>query len=217
MPEACPRGVGTSKKPRFLGRGGACLPVMVGKNLSKRFFRQILRGSILPLGILIAGCQSGPLGASNPPSKLELLDEILRSGGDNDPRLDRDFGALSDETKRLIRDKYRQLPREKLNERGTIVYILASNLRSPADWDFMKDVVSEPACLSLADCSAANAAASERGDEVTLAYPALVALKRTQRVAERSPSREALELIETAKRAQTPIVAKLARSNNLYQ
>ncbi len=38
MPEACPRGVGTSKKPRFLGRGGVCLPVMVSEESGETLF-----------------------------------------------------------------------------------------------------------------------------------------------------------------------------------
>ncbi len=38
MPEACPRGVGTSKKPCFLGRGGASLPVMVSQESVETLF-----------------------------------------------------------------------------------------------------------------------------------------------------------------------------------
>jgi len=116
--------------------------------------------------------------------------------------LDRDFKGLSAAEKRAFREKYRSLPREKVNERGTIVYLLGKNLSEAADWAFMKRVVSEPPCFSLADCSKKSADAPSPGDEVTLAYPQLVALE----VAGSSETVRAAAL-----RSRAPIVARKAR------
>src|SRR5207302_220894 len=86
-------------------------------------------------------------------AKLVILDEILRSRNDNDPRLDADFNDLSAETKRRFREKYGALAPEKRNERGTVVYLLGRNINDDRDWDFLREVAGEPPCLSLSDCS----------------------------------------------------------------
>jgi hypothetical protein len=159
-----------------------------------------------------------PLGIFRPaaPAALATLREILRSKNDNDPRLDSDFDALSSETKALFRAEYRKLPPERRNERGTIVYLLGKNMRSPQDWAFLREVVSEPPCLSLADCSRKSAPEGREeglGDEVTLAYPGLVALKQTQRALEAAPhDSAALSVLAAAKKSQAPAVATLAGS-----
>lgn len=138
--------------------------------------------------------------------KLQVLEDILRSRNDNDPRLDQDFNALSDEAKSLFRKKYRELPPERRNELGTIVYLLGKNLRTAEDWKFLNQVAAEPPCLSLADCSR-----STDDNAVTLAYPALVALKQAQRVLAETPdSPEALKVIATGKRSSVRAVRQLA-------
>lgn len=143
-------------------------------------------------------------------NKLKTLEEIFLSKNDNDPRLDRDFNDLTSETKSLLRQKYRELPPERRNERGTIVYLLGKNLSSARDWAFMRGVVAEPPCLSLADCSKTGAAGAV-GDEVTLAYPALVALKQAQRaLAKNRAAQGALGVIAAGKTSPTPAVARLA-------
>lgn len=147
-----------------------------------------------------AGCWK-----SGPDPKLRLLDDILVSRNDNDPRLDRDFQGLSAETKQRFRLRYRQLAPERRNERGTIVYLLGLNLGSAADWDFLREVVSEPPCLSLADCSRPGAA-SEMGDEVTLAYPALVALRQARRA---ENAAEKARVLHAAKGSRMPAVRRL--------
>ena len=169
-------------------------------------------------GVLLAGLLAclaiiGWWAAKKPPqaaAKLETLEEIFLSKNDNDPRLDRDFTDLSPQTKSLLRQKYRELPAELRNERGTIVYLLGKNLSSSEDWAFMRGVVQEPPCLSLADCSKTGLGAA-LGDEVTLAYPALVAIKQAQRALEESRAdKEALAVIEAGKTSSMPAVARLA-------
>ena len=153
-------------------------------------------------------------------AKLKTLEEIMRSRNDNDPRLDRDFNALSPEAKRLFRKKYREIPAERRNERGTIVYLLGGgNLRAAEDWAFLREVAAEPPCLSLSDCSRKpkpGGGEEAAGDEVTLAYPSLVALKQAERALEAAAEapgpaeKEAMSVIEAGKNSRTRAVARLA-------
>lgn len=146
------------------------------------------------------------------PARLKLLESVLEAGDDNDPRLDRDFDDLSDADKRLFRKKYREVPAERRNARGTIVYLLGRNLKSPEDWAFLRAVASEAPCLSLADCSKAAKDGDDHrslGAEVSLAYPALVALKQAEWALQKDP-REAWSVIRAAKESQIPAVAKAA-------
>lgn len=154
--------------------------------------------------------------AYTPAQQLALLEEILRSRNDNDPRLDTAFNDLSPQAKRLFRQKYRQLPAEGRNELGTVVYLLGRNLKTAEDWAFMLDVVTAPPCLSLANCSveaesrADNHVAS--GMELTLSYPAVMALKRAERIllAGGGDPDQALQLIAAAKSSRTKTVSDLA-------
>lgn len=160
--------------------------------------------------------------ASGAAAQLAMLEEILLSKNDNDPRLDSAFRELSLQAKRLFRQKYRQLPAEERNERGTIIYLLGKNLSSAEDWEFLRAVVSEPPCLSLENCSRETDAAPggnyTSGEAVALAYPALVALKQAERALGESraagrrdeASRQALLLIISAKSSGSKIVSDLA-------
>jgi len=173
--------------------------------------------------LALAGCRAArtsPPGAVSgaAQAKVELLRSLLRAHNDNDRRLDTEFNGLSPETKELFRREYRALPLEKRNQRGTIVFLLGRNLAEPEDWAFLREVVSEPPCLSLADCVGKPSSGGEEGlgDEVTLAYPQLVALKAAERVlAAGGPSiKEARSVVEAAKRSQAAIVARRAELLN---
>ena len=154
-------------------------------------------------------------GGTEARAKLQALEAILASRNDNDPRLDRDFNALSLEAKRLFRKKYQELPLEKRNERGIIVFLLGRNLRAAEDWAFLRGVVNEPPCLSLSDCSRQPRPGGDGedalGDEVTRAYPCLVALKQAEYALVKSTGTpEALEVIRLGKKSATPVVARMA-------
>ena len=172
--------------------------------------------------VLVAGAlaalAAAVLSADDPaPAKLVVLEDILRSKNDNDPRLDRDFDDLSPETKRLFRRKYRDTAFERRNERGTIVYLLGRNLRSREDWEFLRGVALEPPCLSLGDCSKKPSPGADEeaaGDEVTLAYPSLVALRQACRAAAeaRAVRSSALDVLAAARNSTTRVVARAAAS-----
>ena len=147
-------------------------------------------------------------------SGVRALEEVLASRDDNNPRLDRDFNALSAEDKAAFRKKYREIPAERRNERGTIVYLLGKNMASAEDWAFLREVAGEPPCRSLADCAKPPAGESEEGgvgDDVTLAYPSLVALKQAERALDAGTSAaEAKAVIAAGLGSKMPAVARLA-------
>jgi hypothetical protein len=128
------------------------------------------------LALAIPGCRRAPASSPEARATLDVLNQILASKNDNDPRLDTAFNALTPETKVLFRRRYAELAPERRNERGTIVFLLGKNLTEADDWAFLAQVAAEPRCLSLADCGKPSRGDAEPGDAVTLAYPALVSL-----------------------------------------
>jgi len=172
--------------------------------------RGVKIAGVLILAVVVwRAARRAPPAAVFPPAVRELED-ILASHDDNDPRLDKDFNALSDADKDAFRKKYRDIPSERRNERGTIVHLLGKNVRGPADWEFLREVAGEPPCLSLADCSK-PAAAGEPGDDVTLAYPSLVALKRAQRALEEGTAPdEGRKIVAVGRKSRMPAVVRLA-------
>lgn len=166
-----------------------------------------MRRSLLLLSLLaLASCR-----AHAPDPRLGALDAILAAKDDNDPRLDTDFNGLAKSTKRAFRLRYRQLAPEYRNERGTIVYLLGRNMKAAEDWEFLRQVALEEPCLSLRDCSKPGGGAGP-GDEVTLAYPSLVALKRAeQELASGGPHKEeARAVIDAALASKAPAVRRMA-------
>jgi hypothetical protein len=150
-------------------------------------------------------------------TRLRNLDEILRSRNDNDPRLDNAFNNLSAEEKKAFRKRYRELAAERRNEKGTIVYLLGRNLTEPEDFEFMNEVLNEPPCLSMANCSKdspeGKEAHSDIGVDVSLAYPQIVALKRIEKMLEGGRSTlttEALKSVRIARGSKAPVVSSIA-------
>ncbi|MFI5361061.1 MAG: hypothetical protein ACHQ49_03740 [Elusimicrobiota bacterium] len=199
----------------------ALVLVLVGGAVCKRFGPSVFMSA--GPGITAVTGPSGGDGID----KVDELAEILRSRNDNDPRLDRDFNGLTPEAKRLFRKKYEEIPAEKRNQRGTVVYLLGKNLRSQDDWEFLRGVALEPPCLSLRDCAmkpAPDADAEDTGDDVTLAYPSLVALRQArlaleeartvrasaQGAGEAMVEKEALSLFADAKNSKSRAVARMA-------
>jgi|GEM_PF-2985153 len=104
--------------------------------------------------------------------------EIMLSKNDNDPRLDKDLRHLSPSLKKALEAQYTLLPDEKRNEKGLVVFLVARDLSSPEDVQFLDSIYQESPCLSLADCGV-------RGDndphfssinEMSLLYPQIAGL-----------------------------------------
>lgn len=126
--------------------------------------------------------------AALPPAdrrKLTILDEVLRSKNDNDPRLDTELKDLSPEMKRALRQYYATFQPEKRNELGTIAFLTARSMSSRKDVEFLKSIVMEKPCRSLADCSRDPPPPSAEElhvagiTETTLNYPQLTVLRQS--------------------------------------
>lgn len=116
-------------------------------------------------------------------AKLKILDEIFAAKNDNDPRLDTEFNDMTPEMKAALIVSYKSLPKERLNERGTMIFLLGKKIENENDLDFFQDVIAEAPCLSLQDCSS-DSAVEGPGDnhlaeaqETTLIYPQLISLR----------------------------------------
>lgn len=153
--------------------------------------------------------------------KLRILQEILRTRQDDDPRLDRELRHLNGQEKREFRGLYETLPAEKLGSRGLILFLLGRNLEGQEDYLFFESVFAESPCLSLADCRGASAQSGDEpvshagGQNALLTYPQRVALKMLERRdskgldAERRVWRR--RALEAATAFGDPEVARLAR------
>ncbi len=116
-------------------------------------------------------------------AKLKVLEEVLNSKNDNDLRLDSEFIEISEELREALIETYKSMPKESLNERGTVVFLLGKEIKSEKDVEFFQELITEAPCLSLSDCSK-ESTLENPGDEhlaesqeTTLIYPQLMALR----------------------------------------
>lgn len=113
--------------------------------------------------------------------KVSTLKEILASKNDNDPRMDTELKNLSNEDKDALVSMYNDLKPERLNDKGTIAFLIGREMTRPEDAEFLKNILSEEPCLSLENCGVTNAGNDPHMDSVnnvTLSYPQIVALNR---------------------------------------
>lgn len=116
-------------------------------------------------------------------AKLKILDEIFATKNDNDGRLDTEFNDISPELRQALIESYKAMPKERLNERGTVIFLLGKKLENESDLDFFQDVIAEAPCLSLTDCSTDSTveipgeAHLAEAQETTLIYPQLMSLR----------------------------------------
>lgn len=108
----------------------------------------------------------------------QALEEILQSKNDNDPRLDKELSDLSLEFHKALFTKYQNLKPEDRNGRGTLVFLIARDLKNKDDLDFLQTVYEESPCLNLADCTAppADDPTGSGSQETSLNYPQLAGL-----------------------------------------
>jgi len=151
-----------------------------------------------------------------PVKKLEILKEILDSRHDNDPRLDTEFRDLDPAMKAKLQKFYHELPAEKLNSRGTVVFLLGRNIRTSEDARFFNFVLQQAPCLSLAHCAEAGEPDPESSSDVTLAYPQIVAtvglVKGWGAISDPTRRAELLESLKAAARSSNPALARSARA-----
>lgn len=179
-----------------------------------------------PQGVLVSATPLPKSGSAvlMPPSeseemeaskKLRILKEILDSNNDNDPRLDREFREIGSVLREKLREFYRELPAEKLNSRGTVVFLLGRDLRGIEDARFFNSVLREPPCLGLERCLE-RADVSETPSEVTLAYPQIVAttglVKGWSRIADPDRRAELRRSLEAAAHSPNAALARAARA-----
>ena len=120
-----------------------------------------------------------PQGLSEADSKQwKTFQEVVLSRNDNDPRYDTELKTFSPKMHEALRKKYAEIPAENRNSRGTIVFLLARDLRTAADAEFLKSVYQEQPCLSLSDCGKAGASDphADASTQTTLDYPQLAGL-----------------------------------------
>jgi hypothetical protein len=116
-------------------------------------------------------------------AKLKILDEIFATKNDNDGRLDTEFNDISPELREALIVSYKSMPKERLNERGTVIFLLGKKIENESDLDFFQEVIAEAPCLSLNDCSVESAveipgeAHLAEAQETTLIYPQLMSLR----------------------------------------
>lgn len=111
------------------------------------------------------------------------FEEILKSKNDNDPRVNQLKGLSADFRKAVI-DKYIKLKSEDRNGRGFIVFLIAKEIKSASDLDFLQTVYQEPPCLSLENCSEVSREHNPHNsgvDQTTMNYPQFVALYQIEK------------------------------------
>lgn len=122
--------------------------------------------------------------------KMNVLDEILKSRNDNDPRLDTELKNLSLDLRKALVAKYNSMIPEDRNGRGTIVFLIARELQSAADLEFLTKVYQENPCLSMGDCRRVDAEGDRNevgGNNTSVNYPQLAGLYQAEARISRKP------------------------------
>ncbi len=110
------------------------------------------------------------------------VESILRTKNDSDPRVN-DLKELSADFHKALFEKYNKLKMEDRNGRGFIVFLVAKNLKSSEDLDFLQKVYQEAPCLSLENCAVSGNDDSHSAgvNQTTTIYPQLVGLYQIEK------------------------------------
>lgn len=116
------------------------------------------------------------------------VESVLRTKNDSDPAVNELKGLSADFHKALF-DKYNYLKMEDRNGRGFIVFLVAKNLRSSEDLEFLQKIYQEAPCLSLENCAvSANDDSHSAGvNQTTTIYPQLVGLYQIEKQLNANP------------------------------
>lgn len=128
--------------------------------------------------------------SSGDQKKWKLIEELLLSKNDNDPRVDQELLNISDELKAKIESAYQSLPMENRNGRGFLAFLISRDLKTDKDIQFLKSIFEEKACLSLSDCGSSSQEDPHLDsiNNVSLNYPQMAALYQLQKRIENDPS-----------------------------
>jgi hypothetical protein len=120
-----------------------------------------------------------------------VFQEIVNSRNDNDPRIDQELKTLSPKMHENLIKAYQQLPMENRNSRGLIAFLIARDLQSTRDVEFLKSIYQEQPCMSMGDCSKSETTAdphAEATNQTSLNYPQLAGLYQLEQQLERNPN-----------------------------
>jgi hypothetical protein len=107
--------------------------------------------------------------------KIVVLQELMDSKNERDPRIEKDLSDLSPEVKSVVETLYTETPASQTQERGMIVLVLGRQITQKADIDFLKQVLMEkPRANGDAHAKAADAKLS---DANPVYYPQVVAMR----------------------------------------
>lgn len=98
--------------------------------------------------------ESGELN-ENDKRKWTAFTEVLRLKNDNDPRIDRDLKSLSPELHQKLTEAYHRLQKEDRNGRGLVAFLIARDLKTIKDAEFLKSIYLESPCLGFQSCELA--------------------------------------------------------------
>lgn len=106
------------------------------------------------------------------------LEAVLNSNNDNDPRINLDLKNLSPSIHEALYEKYESIISENRNAKGLIVFLVARDLKSKEDIEFIAKTYQEAPCLSLDDCKnvGSDDAHHSGPNQTTLVYPQLAGL-----------------------------------------
>ena len=111
-------------------------------------------------------------------NKWLIFQSILQSKNDNDRRLDLDLKKMSPAVHEALYEQYESLPDEEHSGKGLIAYLVARDLETTKDIQFLQKIYQEKPCLSLADCKTLGAddAHLSSVEQTTLIYKQMSAL-----------------------------------------
>ena len=127
---------------------------------------------------------------SSEQATFSVFEEILKSKNDNDPRMDRQLLHFTQALKSALFERYEKIAPENRNGRGLVVFLVARDLNSSDDIEFLKKVYQEHPCMSLEDCknTGSDDAHYSGLNQTTLNYPQLAGLFQLEKQLGARPS-----------------------------
>lgn len=118
-----------------------------------------------------------------------VFESVLATKNDSDPRLDTDLKNLSSDIRKALFEKYQALPPEERNNKGLIVFLIARDIQSAQDLEFLNKVYQEGPCLSLENCKQTGSDDPHYSgmNQTTLNYPQLAGLYQIEKQLREKP------------------------------